>query len=225
MIVVIGSPVGRSIQGRITLAGLASATARAASAAGAQVQLVGRVGDDPPADAVLLELAAAGVGHVAVLRDPARPTPIIVEPEGAPDTAEDTTDDIALEGDAEATTSLASAPIELDAEDVELGLRYLTDFAVLVLVPPAEDSVVRIAVDGARWASARLILVVDGQAPAGVDLPPDAIVLSAPAADPDAAFASVVGRLAAALDSGVDPATAFEGAVGVDGWAVATPET
>ena len=44
----------------------------AAAAPRAAVEIVGRVGDDPDGDALMIALARAGVGHVAVLRDPAR---------------------------------------------------------------------------------------------------------------------------------------------------------
>ena len=48
------------------------AIAARAAAAGAVVQLVGVVADDDGGDRLLLELAAAKVGHAAVLRGPAR---------------------------------------------------------------------------------------------------------------------------------------------------------
>jgi ribokinase len=215
VIVVVGSPVGRIVDGRITLAGMAAGSARAAASAGAQVQLVGRIGDDAAADALLLGMAAAGIGHVAVLRDPARPTPIAPDAPGA-DGADIAPPDV----DADPAPMEPSA-IELDAADVELGLRYLTDFTVLVLVPPAGEAVARVSIDGAQWASARLLLVVDDAAPSDLTLPPDAIVLEAPGDDPDGAFASVVGRLAAALDAGGSPEAAFASVVDASGWRVA----
>jgi hypothetical protein len=214
VIVVVGSPAGRSVDGRITLAGIAGETARAAAAMGSQVQLVGRVGDDALADVLLLELAAAGIGHVAVLRDPARSTPI------APDTPDVEGDD-ATAPDLGADPAPAPRSIELDAADVELGLRYLTDFGVLVVVPPSSDAVARVAIDGAQWASARLVLVVEHEAPPDLAVPPDAIVLEAPAEDPDGVFATVVGRLAAALDAGGSPEDAFAQVVAADGWSLA----
>jgi len=220
VIVVVGSPVGRIVNGRITLAGMAGETARAAAAAGAEVQLVGRVGDDPAADALLLELAAEGIGHVAVLRDPARPTPVEVEVEAD---ADGTDDPGPLDSGTEPTVPQAD-PIELDPGDVDLGLRYLTEFVVLVIEPPASPDVLRVAIDGARWANAALILVVDGETPPDVGSAPDTIVLEAPVDDPDGAFATVVGRLAAALDAGADPATAFRDVVTTSGWAAATSE-
>jgi hypothetical protein len=215
VIVVVGSPEGRIVEGRIALTGTAGETARAAAAAGAEVQLVGRVGGDPAADALLLALAEAGVGHVAVLRDPARPTPVEGEAVG------DGSDDLDPVDTAAEPTGPRHPPIELDAGDVDLGLRYLTEFAVLVVAPPATADVLRVAVDGARWASAGLVLVVDAEAPPDLALPPAAIDLEAPEDDPDGAFASVVGRLAAALDRGAPPDAAFAQVVESAGWTVA----
>ena len=217
MIVVVGSPAGRIVDGRVALAGIAAEAARAAAAAGATVQLVGRVGDDPAADTLLLGLATAGVGHVAVLRDPTRPTPIADEVD-----AEGPGEELDPGDPATERATAADGPIDLDGGDVDLGLRYLTDFNVLVLVPPATESVARIAIEGARWASARLVLVVDHGTPAAVEVPPDAIVLQAPADDPNGAFASVVGRLAAALDAGGSPEDAFARVVAGAGWSTAS---
>ena len=89
MIVVIGSPVGRSVDGEILAAGMSSRVALAAARAGATVQVVGRTGDDSTADAVVLDLARGGVGHVALLRDGSRATPI--EPILDEDAAAETT--------------------------------------------------------------------------------------------------------------------------------------
>jgi len=47
VIVVIGSPVGRSDDGVVVAAGMASRIALAAAAAARTVQLVGKIGDDP----------------------------------------------------------------------------------------------------------------------------------------------------------------------------------
>ena len=217
---------------------MAASTARAAAESGAEVQLVGRVGDDASADTLLLELAAARIGHVAVLRDPARPTPVEAEPAaGELDAGDelDARDELDADDELDAGDELdaddpdpasraaeANRPIALDAGDVELGLRYLTDFAVVVLLPPADASVTEVAVDGARWASAALILVVEAGSPTQPDLPRDSIVLEAPADDPDGAFASFVGRLAAALDAGGAPADAFATVAAEAGWSAST---
>jgi hypothetical protein len=228
VIVVVGSPVGRLVDGRTTAGGLAGDAARAAAGGGRAVQLVGRIGDDAAADAVLLDLAAAGVGHVAVLRDPARATPVETgfppERDAGPSGALDDSD-IDVEVEVEASTSTSAQddarPIELEAADVELGLRYLTDFAVVVLVPPTTPEVIGVVTDAVRWAAATLVLVLQPGEAAPADHPPDAIVIEAPETDPDGAFAILVGRLAAALDGGVPAADAFREVVEGAGWTAA----
>ena len=80
MIVVVGSPLGWLRNDKIVPTGTPAGAAMAAATAGAQVQLIGRTGDDPTADGLLLALSQGGVGHVAVLRDPARSTPLVPEP-------------------------------------------------------------------------------------------------------------------------------------------------
>ena len=214
MIVIVGSPVGRLVDGRVETGGIAACAAEAAARAGAGVQVVGRIGDDPDADRLLLTLATGGVGHVAILRDPARATPI--EPDPALDVDPD---------DDDPAPATATSPLELDAADVELGLRYLTDYRVVVLVPPVRSEVLAVVADAARWAAAHLVVVTDAADASIGSLPADAIVLEAPDADPDGAFATLLGRLAAALDGGADPAAAFRNAVSEAGWAVAAPET
>jgi hypothetical protein len=52
-------------------------------------------------------------------------------------------------------------------------------------------------------------------------LPAEAIVFEAPAADPDGAFANVVGAFAAALDGGDEPGDAFRSTVAAEGWTAA----
>jgi hypothetical protein len=213
VIVIVGSPVGRLVDGRVETGGVAARAAIAAAHAGATTQVVGRVGDDPDADRLLLALATGGVGHVAILRDPARATPIEAEPAVDVDLADD---------DPEPPAD--ARPLELDAADVDLGLRYLTDYRVVVLVPPTRPEVLAVVGDAARWSAAHLVVVTDGDEFASLSMPAETILLAAPADDPDGAFASLVGRLAAALDSGADPASAFRDVVSDTGWSVATPE-
>lgn len=231
MIVVIGSPTGRLTDGAISAGGAAARVALAAAGAGRPVQLVGKTGDDATADGVVLDLARGGVGHVALLRDPARATPL--EPPADPD-ERDGLEDSEVSGTATATGTANEAPPpaaptapdgpSLEAADVDLGLRYLTDFTVIVLAEPALPEVVRIVAEAARWGEARLVLVVRSgeRAPAG--LPPDAVVLEAPASDPDGAFASLVGAFAAALDGGTEPGEAFRTSIVADGWTVAADD-
>src|SRR4029453_11268758 len=77
VIVVVGGPLlGRSQDGPQP-AGLSGSIAAAAATAGSTVELVGRVGEDADGEALVLALARAGVGHVALLRDPARATPVV----------------------------------------------------------------------------------------------------------------------------------------------------
>ena len=223
MIVVIGSPAGRLDEGRIVAGGPAARVAIAAAGGGRPVQLVGRVGDDPTADAILLDLAHAGVGHVAVLRDPSRATPLEPAPP-ADDVAEE--DDDGAGAGAEpfdsGETSAAAPVLPLEAADVELGLRYLTDYRVIVVADPAGPDVVGVAVEAARWGAARLVVVSEAGEAVDDSLPADATVIEAPAADPDGAFADLVGRFAASLDDGSDPGDAFSGSLAAAGWTEAS---
>ena len=222
MIVVIGSPVGRSDDGVVVAAGMASRVALVAAAAGRTVQLVGKTGDDPTADSVVLDLARGGVGHAALLRDPARATPIEVAPgDDEPVDIEAPGDGAVADGDAAAAQTPGPA---LESADVDLGLRYLTDFAVIVLAEPVQPETVAIVAEAARWAGARMILVVPAGAPVSDGLPSDVVAFEAPAADPDGAFAALVGQFAADLDQGVDPGEAFRTSVATDGWTVATDD-
>jgi hypothetical protein len=187
--------------------GRAGLVALAAAAAGARVELVGKVGDDAAGDALILALATAGVGHVAVLRDAAHPTHVVAavpHEDPASDTILEATLPPALPGD---TDSL------LDPADVALGLRYLNAFNVLVVSDDVLPIVHPVAVEAAGFAGAQLVvLVAGGSDPAS--LPPDATVLEVPAGDADGSFAGVVGRYAVALDAGSAPSEAFASAMG-----------
>ena len=106
----------------------------------------------------------------------------------------------------------------IDAADVDLGLRYLTDFGVVVVAEPAGPGVATVASDAAGWAEARMILVVASGSVVPDGLPPDVVVFEAPDDDPDGVFADLVGSFAAALDDGADPGEAFRASVDSDGW-------
>ena len=173
MIVVVGHPIAIATPAGIAAGGPAASVALSAAAAGASVQLVARVVDDPTGDAVLQHLSDGGVAHVATLRQPAT----------------------------------AEGPI-LEAADLELALRYLTAVGVLVLTE-YDAALADVAVEAVDWNHASLIVLLPPGASVPVDLPSAATVLSVPAADPDGAFGSLVGAYAAALDRGVDAATAF----------------
>ncbi len=185
--------------------GLAPAIAVAAAAAGARVELISKAGDDPAGDAALLALAAAGVGHVATLRDPSRFTPIRSQPDEPTDPATDAATESA-EGAAEDAPTADLRPT-LDAADVSLALRYLTDFQVLVAVHPSSDLLAE-AVSAAGWASARLVVVLESEGDVPDGMPADALVVAAAADDAEGVGARI-GRYAAALSRGEDAAAAY----------------
>jgi len=222
VIVVIGSPIGRLGDGVVAAAGMASRVALAAAGAGRTVQLVGKTGDDSTADGIVLDLAHGGVGHVALLRDPARPTPLVTPSvdEHADDDAEDLANDDVADPVRSALTDARGQPAgpALEAADIDLGLRYLTDFAVVVLAEPVGPESIAIVADAARWAEARMILVVGAGERVPDGLPTDVVVFEGPDADPDGAFATLVGTFAAALDDGADPREAFQASIASDGW-------
>lgn len=189
MILVIGRP---ALDERGRLQGNAALVAAAAARAGAQVELVGSVGDDHQGDAVAVELARAGIGHAALLRDPAGATPRGGGPVAGP------------------------AP-RLEAGDVELGLNYLVDCRVLILGEWLGEEVLDVARGAATYHSAELIVLLDPATPEPPDLPARSTLLRAPA-EGAAAFAEVVGRYAAALVAGQPPAPAWAAALAGSGW-------
>lgn len=201
MIVVIGAVSARETGATFAPRGLASGIALAAAAAGARVEVVTRIGDDPAGDTVLLALAAGGVGHVATLRDAARATPVelddleTMDPDPGPETT--TADD---------RPSDHPAPT-LDAADVGLALRYLADYRVIVAVHPADPGVLAEVTSAVGYASAHLVVVTDPDAAVLDGAPVDALVISA-AADANG-VADLLGRYAAAVDAGDQPATAY----------------
>lgn len=220
MIVVVGSPSGRHTVQGIVAAGVAATVGRVAAAAGAEVQLVGKVGEGSVGDAVLLSLAQMKVGHVAVLRDASAPSPLTpdgLEPEAVLDPI-----------DADPGANRSGAPSAgpppgsfLDSGDLQLALRYLPDYRVVVIADPIDEAALTTVVAAARWAGAQLIVVVAaGSSAPGA--PDDATVLESPAVDAEGAFAAVVGAYAAALDRGASPAEAFAMASAESGWAAVT---
>ena len=216
MIVVVGPPAWRSGEPG-SPAGRTCEVALAAVEAGARAEIVGRIGDDPSGDALLIALARRGVGHAATLRDPARPTPVLHAAAGL-DVGDEA---VFAEPDPLHPASRATDGPRLQPADVALGLQYLTAFAVLVVADDAPLDVLRACLDGAAFAGASLVvLVAEGsEAPAG--LPAAATVLEAPPAD-EGAFSRLVGRYAARLDAGDDPARAFAGALD-EGWEAPVP--
>jgi hypothetical protein len=228
VIVVIGTPAytpGRD-GAPGTPAGIASAIACAAAAAGARVEMAARVGDDPAGDALLLALARAGVGHTATYRDPTRPTVVVEAPtyDGPP---------LVPLADGDGPASLAADVVDvplverarvdhtapLDAGDLDLALGYLLDARVIVVAQPLDGPAAAVAARRAAFADAVLVAVVaPGQAiPAAMDR---AIVFERDEGDGDA-FATLVGRFAASLDAGAEPEAAFGEARTSLGWSAA----
>ena len=194
--------------------GLAPAIAGAAAAAGARVELISKAGDDPAGDAVLLALARAGVGHVATLRDPSRLTPVEAQPDEPTDPAvEEATEPPtgATDRDDAGAIDKGAAPDSLrptlDAADISLALRYLTDFDVLVAVHPSPELLAE-AVSAAAWAGARLIVVVEPETDVPAGVPAEALVVAAPVGDADG-VGDRIGRYAAALSRGDDAVAAY----------------
>lgn len=212
MIVVVGLPAyADGPDGEECAGGLAVEVAAAARRRGGTVELVGKVGNDGTGDAVVVALGRLGIGHAALLRDPARPTPVLtVAPrDEAGDPASDGPEVRLLPED-------ASARPVLEAADVELALRYLPGASVIVLADQLVESTVEAGIQGAAFSAARLIVLVPagGVTPA---VPPETTVLEAPEED-DGSFGRLVGTFAGALEAGVDPAAAFREAVTTSGW-------
>ena len=223
MIVVIGSPfiVPGDPGHRSAAAGRSIDVARGATDGGAAVQLVGKIGDDPAGDALLLALATTGIGHVAVLRDPARSTP--VSPTAAADADALILDMIdAQADDAPGAGSPASAspdqPIPtIDGGDLDLALRYLPDHAVVVVAEWLDAEAMAVVIADCAYVGAVLIVIVEpGNEPP--ELPPSTTVFEAPDRDPEGVFGRTVGGFAAALDRGENGAAALARATAGAGW-------
>ncbi len=199
MIVVVGRPALAQpiVGGADRPAGLAAAVALAAAAAGAPVELAGTVGDDEASDRLAVALGRADVGHAALLRIAGSLTPRVGDP-------------------------AADAP-RLAAGDVDLALRYLPEYRVLVLAEPLAADVVAVALDAAAYHAAAVVALVPDDGRADDRLAERATVLTVPA-DGEGPFAELVGRYAAGLDAGDAPGVAFAAAVRAVGWEPASAE-
>ena len=216
VIVVVGQPLFRATEDGAQADGLAARIALAAAVHGRAVQLVGKASEDAEGDAIVLALARGGVGHAALHRDAGQRTPRAVESIG---------DDVDSLGDGAGDPTGGHAPADapaawtaLDAADLDLALRYLAEYAVLVLADPAGPEIVGVAAEAAGYAGARLVVVVRPGEAVPDGLAPDVIVFEAPDTDPDGVFGSFVGSFAAALDDGDEPAAAFRSSIEADGW-------
>lgn len=214
MIVVIGQAVYRASEAGAVVDGLAARIALSAAGHGRSVELVGRTGEDPEGDAVLLALTRGGVGHVALRRDAGMRTP------RASDLVDDDPGGETEDPKAGPPPSASETEGEpaMDAADVDLALRYLMDYRVIVLADSVRGDVLSVVSAAAGWADARMIVVASAGAQPPEDLPRDAIVLEGPDSDPGGTFATQVGSLAAALDDGDDPTLAFLASIAETGW-------
>lgn len=209
MIVVLGRPrVYRpEPDGELAPGGFAVEVALAAGRAGAETELVGSIGDDPEGDRIVIELGRAGVGHSALLRDPATRTPMVGQPRDA-------------------------RPLpHLDAADVELGMRYLHECRVLVVGAELDAEALKQAQEAAEFHGAAVVMVayagtvdpellgsevtlLERPATEDEEAVDDAVVVAADDAD----FGAFVAEYVVRLDRGEDPATAFAAALGESAW-------
>lgn len=191
MIVVVGRPLLAPGPVGPVAGGLASLIAVACVSAGAAVELVGTIGDDAGGDAVAVDLARSGIGHAALLRIAAVPT---------------------------ASTDGASGPgPRLEARDLDLGLRYVADFRVLVAAEPLTPDLEAVIIEAAAYAGAAVVAIAAGDGAVGNALADSATVFEAPS-EALGPFAEMIGRYAAALDAGVPPGAAFAAAARGAGW-------
>jgi hypothetical protein len=106
----------------------------------------------------------------------------------------------------------------LDAADIELGLRYVTECRVLVIADTLDDAALAAAIEGARYHRAALVIAAAQTGlPNDDELPDQTTVLSAPEEE-YGAFAGLVGRYAALLDEGRDASDAWRDALNASGW-------
>jgi hypothetical protein len=229
VIVVIGPATLRAAPAAAGRAvGTAPEIAAAAAAAGAAVEIVTKVGEDGAGEELLLALGRARVGHLAVLRDPARPTSIALYDVEPPEDDVDLLPALLVEAEAEFdrsrpdTWSVPRSAPTLEPADLALGLRYLREYRVVVAVEPIADGGAAVIAEAASFAGAGLIVVAQPGV-AVVAAYASATIIEAPEDDPDGAFAGLVGRYAAALDRGIAPAEAFRAATAEGGWEVAGP--
>jgi hypothetical protein len=109
-------------------------------------------------------------------------------------------------------TVIRSSANRLEPADLDLALRYLPDIHAIVLVAP-DGSLIAPAAAASGWSGAGLVVVARDGGDAAAKAAPDATVLEPPAVDRDGTFAGLVAALAARLDAGDDPKTAWQSTV------------
>lgn len=179
--------------------------------------MIGRVGDDPTGDALMVALARAGVGHVSVLRDPGRPTVVVPQRPADDDPGGDDAGGQVVAQVIERQAIAAQAPM-LEPADVALGLEYLNGTEVIVVVDDTPPDVVPVVIEAADYTHAHLVILLARDATPPEGLGANATVLEVPDDDDDGAFAGVVGAYAAAIDAGTPPSEAFRSALRSAAW-------
>ena len=169
---------------------LAREIARRAAATGARVEMVGVAAPDAAGDKRLLELAASGIGHAAVVRSSA-------------DGLEAADLDLALHY----------------LPDVHAIVLVAPDASLIAPAAAASgwSGAGLVVVGGAAGADASA--GPNAAAGTELGGAPQAIVLEPPSSDRDGTFAGLVAALATRLDAGDDPSTAWQattGALAVD---------
>jgi hypothetical protein len=209
VIVVLGRPRVYRPQpnGPLAPGGLAAEIALALGRAGVAVEIVGSIGDDPEGDQVVVDLGRGGVGHAALLRDPAARTPTVIR-------------------------SGEGALPRLEAADVELGLRYVPECRVLVVAAILDPEALARTLEAAEYHAAAVVMVAPAGSVDASTLDDRVTLLERPepeddegdspseaelAAD-DRAFGAFVAEYAARLDQGESPADAFSAALGDSAW-------
>lgn len=207
VIVIIGRIRLRGHGAASTPAGLAAGIGRAATSAGRRVELIAKISDDAIGDELSLALARARIGHVATLRDAAHTTirlAALDADHAAPEL------DMPSIDPADIPFDPTDEEPDLDAADVDLALRYLAEYKVVVVVRPVDPAILVTAVAAASWASASLVLALRPGSRPPMDLPADGLVVEAEEDDDDGALARLLGRYAAAVDQGTTPAEALD---------------
>jgi hypothetical protein len=166
--------------------------ARLAAATGARVEIVGIAPADAPGDALLVDLAAQGIGHATVIRSSA-------------DRLEPADLDLALRylPDIRAIVLVRPAP------------ELLPIASSAAAWAPAGLVVVGAQKGSGDGAHPRAATPPDSASPAPIDGGgASAIVLEPPDSDPDATFAGFVAAFAVRLDAGEPPEMAWRSTVG-----------
>lgn len=198
MIVVIGPLAWDSHRGVPT--GRAAEVAIDTARRGRAVEVIARIGDDPDGDRLLVELSRRGVGHAAVLRDPAYPTPLH-DPEDALVGADQVSGEDLPHARSDDRRVRATSRSRIQAADIALALDYLGEIRVVVVdaFDPDAHASLQAVLAGAAYHAAEVIVMT------GVERAiPGATVLVAEPDGDDSTLAAVAAAIAAHADDGRD---------------------